>query len=728
MAAGVTDRAAWWHATTEHLSRSPGTVIVIVRCLMIATLLTLLCGSLYLQLAFDGLRATNNRTVLKAFNTRELVVALHAALAEERGARLARTPAALSDASGRFESAADQAHKALRAMRLTTSPSSYGIATSTEALTGAVEPALRSLRAMIPAYPGAAVPAGSDDHTILAPSMAAAMDLERRTMHARRVYVSRLQRRERYDIAGSLAGLTLFVVVLGGGAIRLIEGRERLLAARRAATHQAQLLSAAVDHMPDGVAVFDADHRLILRNARFGPVGRLPDTCTVFGAPFSLTAQALAGAEPDLLAMPEPKLGSPVAGEMRMAGRVLAAWRSAMPAGGQMLTLSDVTERVAAEEVARRAQRMEALGRLTGGVAHDFNNLLQALSANLDVLVSEAQGVSPRLSALASEAIGAVERGQRLTRHLLAFARRQELDAVPLDAVDILTSLRDLLNRTLGDTIEIHLSTEPDLWPVLGDPAGLENALLNLALNARDAMPKGGRLTVTARNLPDPAGDRVCISVIDEGVGMTEEQIARAVEPFFTTKSLGSGLGLAVVDGFARQSGGSFRLRSALGRGTDATLALPRAPAILAPATPHASPRIEHGRGETILLVEDDTAVAAAAREVLTTLGYAVVEAHDVGAACALLESGLRPHLIFTDVMMPGPRDVADLTRFARAIRPDLPILLNTGDMDAPALSSVSFDRHMALLGKPWRLSDLSRTLRRMLDGVVDDVALRTGT
>ena len=291
----------------------------------------------------------------------------------------------------------------------------------------------------------------------------------------RRSVIASIRRGERIDLAASLAALTMFVILLGGGAGRLIESRQRLLAARRIATEQAQLLHASVNHMRDGVAVFDAQDRLILSNGRLAEVAGLPEALAAAGASYTALQSAFAEADPPLLGQARPKEGAPVVGEMRIPGRVLAVYRSHMPQGGQMLTLSDVTQRVEAEDMARRAQRTDVLGRLTGGVAHDFNNLLQALSAGLDVLAAETQDAGLQaVHARIVEAQGAVDRGTRLTRHLLAFARRQQLASITLDTRALLSGLEDLLARTLGDTFELVLTVEPDLWPVLADPAALE--------------------------------------------------------------------------------------------------------------------------------------------------------------------------------------------------------------------------------------------------------------
>ncbi len=700
------------------LAERPHLALGLVRLLMVVALMTLLSASLTLQTVFDSLRANNMGAVTDVVTASRVELLLQQGLAAEREARLAPDAGALVAATGRFDRVSDAIGSRIRDFVAPPRSWAPALAASATALRRAVPLAMQALRGLIPARPGAGAGLGGQaDGALIANASGAAERVSRDALAWRITFIDRIQRRERFGIAGSLAALTCFIVLLGGSATRLIEGRLILFAARRTATQQTQLLAGAVDHMRDGVAVFDVDDRLVLSNDRLGPVIGVAEALALH-TPYAALAASLAHADPPLLGAPRPAIGTPVSGEMRVGKRVLAVYRSAMPAGFQMVTVSDVTERVAAEEMVRRAQRMEALGRLTGGVAHDFNNLLQALSANLEVMSAETSGLPGRMSALTAQALGAVDRGSRLTRHLLAFARRQELAAVPLDTAAILLGLRDLLDRTLGDEIAVELSIEKGLWPVLADAAGLENALLNLALNGRDAMAQGGRLSMTARNdmSSGPDGDRVVIEVVDGGIGMTEDQIARAVEPFYTTKAVGAGvgLGLSLVDGFARQSGGQFRLESEPGRGTRAILLLPRAPSAVASAPP--VPIAAPGRGETILLVEDDPVVSRATREALEQLGYRVVGAADARSACRLLEDGVRPDLLFTDVMMPGPLDVGDLAARARALMPALPILFNTGDTEARVLATLRLDERMLVVAKPWRLAEISTRIRALLD------------
>ncbi|MBS0559203.1 MAG: CHASE3 domain-containing protein [Proteobacteria bacterium] len=399
-------------------------------------------------------------------------------------------------------------------------------------------------------------------------------------------------------LSAALAG----VMLLGFSAIGLLIGRRRLSAARSALAVQSQRLQATVDRIRDGVAVFDVGDRLILWNATFFPTTGLPAALATEGAPFARFAAAAAAADwqPPLLAEPLPAgdiAVPPVSGELRVADKVLEIWRGRMPDGGQILAVADISRRVRAEAVARQAQKMEALGQLTGGVAHDFNNLLQVISANLELVdrrlpadLPEAPWIQSRLSS----ARAGVERGARLIQHLLAFARRQPVAPRAVRPDSVLRGMEDLLVRSIGAKIRISIAAPESAWEMRVDPQQFENAILNLTINARDAIeadcasPPGAiaigleNATIQpgcAANLGIAPGDYVRVSVTDNGAGMPESVVARATEPFFTTKAegRGSGLGLPMVYGFARQSGGVMKIDSTPGCGTTVTLIIPRA-------------------------------------------------------------------------------------------------------------------------------------------------------
>jgi PAS domain S-box-containing protein len=380
----------------------------------------------------------------------------------------------------------------------------------------------------------------------------------------------------------------------------------------------------------------------------------------------------------------------------------------------------EAAERAEAEARLRQAQKMEAVGQLTGGVAHDFNNLLTAIIGNLEMLDSRLGGEAERR--LVGNAVRAADRGARLVQQLLAFSRRQRLEPATIDVNRLIAGLHDLLDRTLGGTVAVEMSLADDLWPARVDPNQLGLAIVNLSINARDAMENGGRIVIATRNIapaerPDdlPAGDFVEISVTDTGSGMTEEVLARAFEPFFTTKGVGkgSGLGLSMVHGFATQSGGSVRLASRIGEGTVASVFLPRAAVMEAEARRlrERGPARERTTG-VILVVDDDADVLDVAVGGLQELGYQVVAAEDGAEALRLLSGAERFDLMLADYAMPRMNGV-ELARAARALRPDLRVTLITGHADAEAV--VATAGALSLLRKPFRLTELAATVRDAL-------------
>ncbi len=390
----------------------------------------------------------------------------------------------------------------------------------------------------------------------------------------------------------------------------------------------------------------------------------------------------------------------------------------------------DMTERNAAEERLRRSQRLEAVGQLTGGLAHDFNNLLTVVIGNLDLL-EESVGANPAAADHAARAMKAATRGAALTKQLLAFARRQPLDAKVLDINERVSATLDLLRRTLGEEIEVRTALAPDLWPAMADPSQLETALVNLAINARDAMPKGGRLSIetankridesyVAKSFDAAPGDYVMLAVSDTGHGMPPEIVSRVFEPFFTTKpsGKGTGLGLSMVYGFVRQSQGHVQIYSEVGHGTSVRLYLPRSADGAAPAAaepvPEAMPRAR--TGERILAVEDNPEVRRVVVAQLGELGYAVIEAANGEAGLEILKRGERVDLLFSDVVMPGGMTGYELARAARALRPGLKVLLTSGfprnaNGDQPA------SEFGALLVKPYRRAELAQKIRQAIDG-----------
>ncbi|MDF1586302.1 hybrid sensor histidine kinase/response regulator [Marinimicrococcus flavescens] len=381
----------------------------------------------------------------------------------------------------------------------------------------------------------------------------------------------------------------------------------------------------------------------------------------------------------------------------------------------------DVTEQRRAEATLRQAQKMEAVGQLTGGVAHDFNNLLQVIWSSLELLDRELAEGSTGRRQLAS-ARDAVERGKRLNGQLLAFARRQPLAPVGVALKKVLDDIVELLRRTLGERIRIETALAEDLWPVLVDRTQLENALLNLAVNARDAMGGEGLLRITAANRTVGAaggelepGSYVELAVEDSGCGMPPEVLARVFEPFFTTKAegQGTGLGLSMVYGFVKQSKGQVTIDSSPGRGTTVRLALPRGSTLAEPAAPFLADAT--GGRERILLVEDNEAVREAVAELLRMLGYELEQAAGGEQALAILEAGLEVDLLFTDVMMPGALDGGELARRARLLRPGLAVLFSSGHAGASLLRDGRLEPGVTLLNKPYGAAELDLKIREAL-------------
>ena len=381
-----------------------------------------------------------------------------------------------------------------------------------------------------------------------------------------------------------------------------------------------------------------------------------------------------------------------------------------------------------AEESLRQAQKMEAIGQLTGGIAHDFNNLLTGIIGSLDLIKRRLQdGRTSGLDRYMDAASASAQRAAALTHRLLAFARRQSLDLKPTNVNGLVLGMEELLARTLGERIELRLELKPELWPAMADANQLESALLNLAINARDAMPEGGRLKVSTEHIhvdaldstleaPPPPGDYVSISVADTGSGMAPEVVERAFEPFFTTKPLGSGtgLGLSMVYGFAKQVGGNVRIFSTPGQGTTVRLKLPRATSAAEVASKVADRPLAPGRGETVLVVEDDPAVRMLVLDLMSELGYATLEAHDGPAAVPILQSDAAIDLLVTDVGLPGldGRKVADRARDAR---PDLPVLFITGYAQEAGVRSGFLDEGMDLITKPFAAEELAGKVTEML-------------
>jgi PAS domain S-box-containing protein len=379
------------------------------------------------------------------------------------------------------------------------------------------------------------------------------------------------------------------------------------------------------------------------------------------------------------------------------------------------------------EEALLQSQKMEAVGQLTGGIAHDFNNLLTGIVGSLDLLQTRLnQGRTDNAARYIEAAMTSANRAAALTHRLLAFARRQPLIPASVNANQLVVSLEDLLRRTIGETIDLEIVAADDLWSTLCDPNQLESALLNLAINARDAMPDGGKLTIATANArldgvtaDTPAllpGDYICITVTDTGTGMSAEVAARAFDPFFTTKPIGqgTGLGLSMIYGFARQSNGHATIDSRLAQGTSVRLYLPRHRGDIAAAHAPAARAADLATGETVLVVEDEPVVRGVILEMLQGQGYRTLSAVDGPSGLAMLRGDARIDLLVTDVGLPGMngRQLADQ---ARETRPSLKVLFITGYAESVAMADGFLQPGMDMITKPFDLEHLAGRVRAMV-------------
>jgi PAS domain S-box-containing protein len=408
------------------------------------------------------------------------------------------------------------------------------------------------------------------------------------------------------------------------------------------------------------------------------------------------------------------------------AGRVYATGRHTTAEREQAEALRS------AEEQLRQSQKMEAVGQLTGGIAHDFNNLLTGVIGSIDMMQRRiAKGEVDKLERYATIAMTSANRAAALTHRLLAFSRRQPLDPKPVNAARLVSGMEELLGRTIGETIRLEIVTAGGLWQTLCDPHQLESAVLNLAINARDAMADGGTLTIetcnahldsayaaTSRNVRP--GQYVCICVSDTGTGMSPDVISKAFDPFFTTKPIGqgTGLGLSMIYGFARQSEGYANIHSEVGSGTTVKLYLPRHHGEGEDAEEALSASIEEHRsahGEVVLVVEDETAVRELVIDVLEELGYCPVQAHDGLAGLKLLQSDMRVDLLVTDVGLPGlnGRQLAD---YAREHRPGLKVLFMTGYAEIATMANGFLEPGMQMITKPFAIEALATRIRDMIE------------
>jgi signal transduction histidine kinase/CheY-like chemotaxis protein len=541
----------------------------------------------------------------------------------------------------------------------------------------------------------------------------------------------------RVDTMLGLQLAVLFVVALL--LVRFL--RRKQLQRGKAAQWQATLAG-----MPDGLMVVDRDLRLVEWNQHFPKCVGLPVETLWVGMTFEdiLRAQAVAGefgpvdVEQEVsrrIALIKSGASTGTIERRRPNGQILELRRSPLAEGGFVTLYTDITDRRHAEDQLRQAQKMEAIGHLTGGVAHDFNNLLTVVLGNLEM----AQGAIETSNHLRAqrkieEAQAGARRAATLTQRLLAFSRRQNLKPQKVDVNKIVAEMSELIRHSLG-TIELETVLAGGLWMALLDPNQLENVLLNLAINARDAMPHGGKVTIeTANSYLDAAyaaaqnevrpGQYVLIAVSDTGTGMSPEDAARAFEPFFTTKEIGkgSGLGLSQVFGFTKQSNGHVKIYSEIGSGTTVKLYLPRLMAevsveaeTIAPP-PDVPPAKDQ---EIVLVVEDDVNVITYSMEALESLGYRVIATKDAPSALMALDTHPDIALIFTDLELPGMNG-PELVQEALRQRPGTPVLYTSGYPANAIVHNDILGPEAKVLNKPFVLADLATAVRNALDRPVN--------
>jgi signal transduction histidine kinase/CHASE3 domain sensor protein/FixJ family two-component response regulator len=533
-----------------------------------------------------------------------------------------------------------------------------------------------------------------------------------------------------------VGGIVLAVMTLLWATRMLSQAWSRSYAVETEQRALALRLRTSLDSLSQGIAVFTSDFRLINWNECFQILLDLPKAMVRPGTPYAAFVEhttkegvALLESE-DQVQHGRRALTEPVTYERSRSNQHLELRRTSMPDGGFVLTVSDMTKRAQAEGVLRESQKMQAIGQLTGGIAHDFNNLLTVILGSLEFIRAKLEG-QPAMQTRVERAISAVQRGATLNGQLLAFARKQPLAPTPIDLAATVPDLVPLLRRTLGEHIDVRYVEAAGLWPAMADATQLESALLNLALNARDAMPGGGRLTIELANkvLDDQyarshsevaPGDYTMLAVSDTGSGMTPDIVARVFEPFFTTKpdGKGTGLGLAMVFGFVKQSGGHIKIYSEPGEGTTVRLYLPRAIGAVMPSGQRGGAPVELPRGSaTVLVIEDDPAVREVTISILGDLGYRTLEAADGDEGLRLFGANAGAiDLLLTDVVLPGKMRGHEIAERIKAMRPKMPVLFMSGYTENSIVHQGRLDDGVQLLGKPFTREQLARKVAQVLE------------
>jgi PAS domain S-box-containing protein len=518
------------------------------------------------------------------------------------------------------------------------------------------------------------------------------------------------------------------------GAVRGYFSLTEDISDRKHAEQRVTQLMTAIDQMGEIVVLFDADDRLVFYNAKFREANKEIGDLIVPGMTFEelIRARLEKGLTPEAVGREEAWFARRMAHHhnpkglmeqgMKGGGRYLIR-EHRLEDGSTIAINTDITQQRQLEDRLRHADKMQAIGHLAGGIAHEFNNMMQAIQSNVELL-AEVPGTDPDIVQSLEAMRLTAKRGGELTGRLLSFSRLQTLRPQPTEIRSLVNDVVRLLSRTLGETIDIDADIPDGLWPVMVDQTELTNAIVNLAINARDAMPNGGRITLSANNLELsaedlPTGDDLApgayvrLIVDDNGAGMPPKVREQAFAPFFTTKEVGkgTGLGLSMVYGFTKQSGGHVEIESEEGRGTAVTLYLPKAHTAEAMIEANETRSIPRGNGETILVIEDDSVVRSATVRMLKRLGYTAVDTADAAAARKILDEGRTFDLILSDIVLPGGVSGPELAREVRAIHPDMKTIFVSGyptDTRSDDDYSVS---HEVFLKKPFKMDELASAL-----------------